>query len=154
MKAKTFTMSHETAKEGCLHYVSMLPTDGSVEVIIRNASEGKTMQQLGALFGVWEKHLSEKHGHSIDKVHSWIKARFLARIYVTEPVNELQEQWVELLAVYQQAGLHDKLEKHAKRIRLAWASLKQTKTMMNELDAHFQDIGQPLPALEKDWRLR
>ena len=154
MKAKSFTLAHDEAKGRCLAFISTLPVDGSLDVIIRNASECKTAQQLGAIFGLWEKELSEKHGHSIKKVHEWIKDKFLARIYITEPANELQEQWVELLAVYQMSGEHDKLERHAKRISLAWATLKQTKQFMDEIEAHFQDIGEPLTPPDPEWRKR
>lgn len=154
MKQETFTLSHDEAKGNVLARIAKIPTDGKTEVIIRDARIGKTMEQLGAIFGLWEKELSEKHGHSIKKVHEWLKDNFLARIYVTEPLGDAQEQWVELLAVYQMAGKQEKLERHAKRISLAWATLKQTKQFMDDIEAHFQDIGQPLTVPDPEWRSR
>jgi len=149
---KTFTLSTDVAKGNALAHIATLKADGTMEVVIRKAQEGKTRQQLGAIFGCWEKYLSETWGHSIDEVHSWLKARFLARIYITEPMNEAQEQWVELVAIYQESGDKEKLERHSKRISLGWATLKQTKNFMDDISAHFQSIGQPLPVPDPLWR--
>ena len=114
------------------------------------------MQQLKGIFGCWEDYLSKTWGRSIKEIHSWLKAKFLARIYITDnmedPVNDQQAQWVELLAVYQQNGDQEKLERHAKRISLSWATMPQTKRFMNDFEAHFIDIGQPLPILDPQWR--
>ena len=152
MKAKVFTLSHDKAKGNALAFISTQPTDGTVEVLIRNASEGKTLQQIRAIRGVVEREIAETYGHSIDETHDWIKDRFLARIYCTEPLDEAQEQWVELLAIYQESGDSEKLERHAKRISMKWMKLKQAKQMMDDVFAHFQSIGQPLREPDKNWR--
>ena len=144
MKARTFMLTTDEAKANALAFLAKMAVDGKTEAVFRNASKSKTAEQLGAIFGLWEKELSAKHGHSIKKVNEWLKDSFLARIYVTEPANEMQAQWVELLAVYQMNGEQEKLERHSKRISLAWATMKQTKEYMDAIESHFQDIGQPL----------
>ena len=85
-----------------------------------------------------------------------LKAKFLARIYVTEPKTLEQENWCELLAIYQETQQQDKLIKHAKRISLSWATLKQMKEYMNAIENHYQAIdengnfinGGPLPIID------
>lgn len=157
MKQRIFNICTDEAKGNALAYLSQIKIDAKMEVVVRNAQESKTASQLGGLFGAWVTSLSKDYGHSEDKVHQWLKAKFLARIYVTDnaetSVNDLQAQWVELMAVYQMAGKHDTLERHAKRISLKWANMKQLKRFMTAIEEHFIDIGQPLEPLDPMWRL-
>lgn len=156
MKAKLFTLAHDQAKGNCLAFIATLPTDGSVDVTIRNASEGKTMRQLGGLFAVWIKEIAELYTMSEAKAHEELKNKFLARIYIRDnmetTVNDNQAQWVELLAIYQMKGEQEKLERHAKRISLSWSTMKQMKEFMDNIESHFQDIGKPLQVLDPEWR--
>ena len=151
MKMRIFPLDNDVGKGRALAYLAEMIADGSTEACFRNASESKTLRQLGAIFGVWEMELSTRHSSSGEKVHAWLKAAFLARIYWSEPKNKEQAQWVELCAMYQQAGEIAKLEKHAKRISLKWATLDQTKQFMNDIEAHYQDIGEPVTALDPRW---
>ena len=133
-------------------YMWALPVDGTYEVIFREVEHDKTLKQLGALFGVWATYLSKKDGESVDYIHRMLKARFLARIYITEPKTPEQEAWVELLAIYQETNRQNELMKHAKRISLSWATLPQMKEYMSVIEEHYQAIGQPLPVIDKFYK--
>jgi len=152
LKSKKFTLVSREVMCNCVDYIVHQEQDGKVEVIIRKAQTGKTLAQLGGLIGRWERYISENESISLAEVHDMLKAKFLARIYITEPLNELQEMWVDLVAIYQQTGQHDKLKIHAKKISLSWSTLAQVKQMMDDIEAHYQSIGRPLPVLDKDWK--
>ena len=144
-----YVFSHDAAKYSAIHDMTTTPTTGEWEWIKRPAHTSKTLAQLGGLFGCWIKYLSKELGESEDYLHRRLKAQFLARIYVTEPANAAQEQWVELLAIYQEKGEIDKLERHAKRISLSWANINQTREYMNAIEHHYQCGDHPLPILDK-----
>jgi len=143
-----YVLSHSGSLQRAITDIRSHDLNGTYEVILRKIAVAKTLAQLGGLFGCWIKHLAEQ-GESEDYLHRMLKAKFLARIYVTSPQTPLQEQWVELLAIYQETRQHDKLEQHAKRISLSWATLNQMKAYMNAIESHYQSIGEPLPILDK-----
>ena len=133
-------------------YLNQLPLDGSCEVVFQEVKKDKTLKQLGAVFGVWVKFLANELAESEDYIHRMLKAKFLARIYAIDPMTKDQEQWVELLAIYQEFGATEKLQRHAKRISLSWAKLKQMKDYMNAIEQHYQAEGVPLPVIDKYWK--
>lgn len=149
MKTETYIFAHDIAKARALSNMAQTPTDGTIEWVKRDVKASKTMRQLGALFGRWIKYLSEKTGKSEQALHEELKAMFLARIYITDPQNDAQEQWVELCAIYQEQGETEKLERHAKRISLSWSSVGQTMDYMSAIEHHYMDCGIPLPYLDR-----
>jgi len=154
MKSKKFVLISHDVMCNCVDYIARQKLDGKVEVIIRNAQTGKTLSQLGGIFGSWVKYIADEINQdgNTDYVERMLKARFLARIYVEETLTPEQESWVELLAVYQMANEQDKLIKHAKRISLSWSTLSQTKRYMNAIEEYYQGVGHPLPVLDNDWK--
>lgn len=153
MKQQTFTLPEQSpvrvAKIKLIKSrLDELPEDARIEVVFRNAHISKTMEQLGALFGVWIEYLVEQTGYSENELHRMMKSKCLARIYITEPVGAAQEQWVELLAIYQMEQ-HRKYEQHAKRISLSWANLPQMKAYMDCVERYWISKGYPLPQPEK-----
>lgn len=154
MKSRTFTLINREVMCNCVDFIAQQKQDASVEVIVRNAQTGKTLSQLGGIFGVWVKYAANEINQDgdTDYIERMWKAKFLARIYVNEPLTPEQENWVELLAVYQMNNEQDKLLKHAKRISLSWATLSQTREYMDAIEAYYQGIGHPLPILDKEWR--
>ena len=128
------------------------PIDGTWEVIFREVEKDKTLKQLKALFGLWVTYIANKDGESVDYIHRKLKAKFLARIYITEPKTPEQENWCELLAIYQETGQQDKLLKHAKRISLSWSTLPQMKEYLNAIESHYIAIGEPLPVIDKHYK--
>lgn len=149
MKQISFTLAHDEAFKGALNMLVECPRDGSMEVVFRNAKTSKTLAQLGGLFGCWETYIAEQTGDSEHLTHRKLKARFLARIYCMEPHGDAQEQWVELLAHYQELGDNEKLLRHAKRISVSWASISQMNAFMTAVERYYQDKGFPLPILDK-----
>ena len=149
---KTFVLINQDIANNAETYLWGLPVDGTWEVLFREVATDKTLKQLGALFGVWVKHIANEKGESEDYIHRMLKAKFLARIYMIEPLTDEQEQWVELIAIYQQSGDQEKLEKHAKRISLKWAKLSQMKDYMDAIDKHYKSEGEPLPEPDKYYK--
>ena len=147
---KTFILLNQDIANNAESHLWELPVDGTYEAIFKEVDKDKTLKQLGALFGSWVKFLSNDLGESEDYVHRMLKARFLARIYVTDPKTPEQEAWVELLAVYQESQQQDKLTKHAKRISLKWTTLKQMKEYMRVIENHYAE-SKPLPEIDKYW---
>jgi len=117
--------------------------------ITANCASSKTMAQLGGLFGVWIKEIAEFEGESTKKVHEDLKLAFLPRIYITCPIGSLQNQWVELLLIYQERGDMEKFTEHTKRISLAWAKVSQMTEYMNNIRDHYATLGLILQPLEK-----
>jgi len=154
MKARKFTLISREVMANCVDFIARQKWDASVEVIVRNAQESKTLSQLGGLFGSWVKYIANEINQDGNQkyVERMLKANFLARIYVTEPLTPEQENWVELLAVYQMSNEQEKLMKHAKRISLSWATMAQMKTYMDEIEAYYQGEGHPLPVLDPQWK--
>lgn len=115
-----------------------------------NVASSKRMAQLGGMFGVWVKEIAEHEGISEKEIHERLKDWFLARIYVSNPIGDNQEQWVELLAHYQETGQQEKLERHSKRISLSWARVHQMSDYMDAIWRHYTAEGCYLSPLEKD----
>lgn len=122
--------------------------DYPVEIVV-NVASSKTMAQLGGLFGVWIKEIAEFEGESTKKVHEDLKLAFLPRIYITNPIGPLQNQWVELLLIYQERGDMVKFDEQTKRISLAWAKVRQMTEYMNDIKNHYATLGLVLQPLEK-----
>ncbi len=152
MDKQVFILMDWQRLKNAVAYLNKMPLDGSCEVVFQEVKKDKTLKQLGAVFGVWVKYLANELAESEDYIHRMLKAKFLARIYVIEPMTEAQDQWVELLAIYQEFGATKKLERHAKRISLSWAKLKQMKSYMSAIESHYQAEGIPLPVLDKYWK--
>lgn len=148
---QTYLLINQDVANNAETYLWSVPVDGTYEVIFRKVDKDKSLKQLGALFALWIKYIANENGESEDFIHRMLKARFLARIYIAEPITREQESWVELLAIYQEAGQQEKLKKHAKRISLSWAKLKQMKLYLNAIEQHYQAEGQPLPCIDKHW---
>ena len=142
-------MINQQVADNAERFLWECPIDGTWEIIFREVEHEKTLKQLGALFGLWVTYLSNKDGESVDYIHRMLKAKFLARIYITEPKTPEQEAWTELLAIYQGTNRNKTLLKHAKRISLSWATLPQMKEYMQAIEQHYQSIGEPLPVIDK-----
>lgn len=117
--------------------------------IVANVASSKTMAQLGGLFGVWIKEISEFEGKSTKDVTLDLKLAFLPRIYISCPIGPLQNQWVELLLIYQDRGDMEKFIEQTKRISLAWAKVSQMTEYMNDIKNHYASVGLVLQPLEK-----
>jgi len=150
VKQKVYLMTVESARDACHSEIDSHALDGSVEVVVRNARVSKTLAQLNSIFGVWLKYLSEVSGHSEADLHARLKQMFLARIYSIEPIGDYQEQWVDLLAFYQESGNTKKMLNHAARISLSWANIKQTTEYMKAVEQHYMGSDTPLPVLDSD----
>ena len=144
-----FVLISDTVLDNAIACIQSKPLDGSWQITVTEVKADKTKKQLAALFGLWVKYLAEKDGESEQVIHKQLKNWFLARIYITEPMSEEQEQWVELMAFY--SGTI-KLEKHSERISLGWANRDQTVEYMKAIEQHFQAIGEPLPIPDKYWK--
>lgn len=151
-----YQLSHNTALKNCITDIRSREIDGTCEVIIRPIKQGKTLAQLGGLFGMWAEYIANEIGESVDYIHRMWKSMFLARIYINDHLDSEAKSyakeidaWVELLQHYQEIRDTGKLERHAKRISLSWANLSQMKRYMNAIEAHYQAEGMPLPILDK-----
>ena len=153
MKQEIFRLYDEEDKSVALDSLDKVDVDGKTEMVLRNATISKTLQQLGGLFGNWITYLSKEVEHeSEDYIHRMLKAKFLARIYVTMPIGPEQEQWVELLYFYQTNQMQVALKKHAKRISLAWCTIDQMREYMEAVKNHYMSIQIVLPEMEKKRR--
>lgn len=125
--------------------LSRLSIDGTFEVVIRKYSGGKTLSQLGALFGVWAQFIQDEHGTNKNDWHRQMKASFLAPIYAESPTGPEQESWSELLLLYHETYQSEQFDKHFKRMSLSWARVSQMKKYMDDIQAYYADNGIALP---------
>lgn len=116
----------------------------------------KTLSQLGGLFGVWFKYLSEQTGYELTELHRIYKEKFLEDIYLESPANDIQKMWADGVLLWNQifsnhptVNNKQKLIEHKERISLSWANVKQMREYMNLIDRYCIDNGISLPILEK-----
>lgn len=151
-KNQTFHWIDEDRKANCLEVLLRVKVGEGWSVKIYEDKKDKTLKQLGALFGLWVKEEAQRLGDSEDYIHRKWKAQFLARIYCIEPMTDEQENWTELLAIYQEGDDREKFGRHAKRISLSWAKLPQMKQYMEAIEQHYQAEGRPLTVPDPHWR--
>jgi len=144
--------NREVEAEAVKQQILALPEKTDVEIVLRDPRVGKTLRQLRGHFGVIIDQISEYTGHDTDYCHRWMKALHLSKIYAGDPETSDQEQWVELLIVYQQSGERAKLERHAKRISLSWASIGQMREFIEKVLAYCW--SNDIPVDEPDPRKR
>lgn len=133
-----------------------MPLDSTVEVVFRNAQVSKTMAQLGALFGLWFDEIQEQRGIDKDEIHKTMKAKFLCRIYATNPMNDRQQEWSELLIKYQEEHDYDGVSRQGARVSLSWITKEQMKSYMTDVYAYWVNNGTPLSVpdkFHKYWRV-
>lgn len=101
MKAIVLALNNQTALGAAKRKLDSTPLDGSVEFVLRNAKRARSLQQLGAMFGVWICEILEQcDGYDEKTLHRWLKEQHLVPIYSREPIGEWQEQWSELYWFY------------------------------------------------------
>jgi len=149
MRQATFPLTDQRNMDNAIAFIQKQELTGDKEVTIRNAGVGKTLQQLGALFGLWVMEVSERDGLSEARIHREWKREFLERIYKTEAKNNHQRMWVDLCTILQETGKFELLEFHRDHISLSWADINQTKQYMNAIQNHYIDIGEPLTIPDK-----
>lgn len=155
IKPKRFVMVHDAAKANMLQEVSQLPVDGNMEVVIQPIKKDKTLAQLGGFWGPWLTAISEETGEDKESIAQDLKARFLAKIYIADHMDEdksedpAQAQWCELLEIYKQSGDQEKFSRQLGRISLAIANLDQMRRFMNDVDNYYANQGIALPFLDK-----
>ena len=138
MKQKIFTVTGGDAVRAIGIFAgNHIPHDGTIECVFRNAKVAKTLKQLGVLFGLWIKEISEQSGMSSKEIHVFLKSNFLVPIYANNPVGDQQEQWSELYWHYMELCDPDqatansdgpaKLAKHILRVSLShsWGFTKE-----------------------------
>lgn len=124
-----------------------MPLDGTVEVVFRNAKVGKTLAQLGTLFGLWMDEICAHTGNDPEYMHKWLKMNFLAPIYAKAPVGHIQEQWSELYWYYMSKQDAEKLSVHLERLSIAhtWGfTIQQMTEYLNVIQAWAINQGCPL----------
>ena len=154
MKAKEFTLNKEsknleTVKKNVINFINTLNNQESYAIIIRTAKTSKTLEQLGALFGVWLKYISERTGEDYQSIHRRLKLDLLTSIYLNEPKGVDQEVWKELHYYYQETQQQEKLEINYNRISLKWCTKEQMQLYMERILEYQISIDEPLPAPNK-----
>ena len=138
-----FTLYTDMIKQNALIAVEAISIDEGAPMVvsIKPLERGKTLAQLGALFGLWASQIQEYTGDDKMSFHKKMKAMFLVPIYCSDPQGDLQEQWVELLAVYQERNQSHKFERHIDRLSLSWATIKQMSAFMHDIEAYYISNG-------------
>lgn len=144
-----YKLTHKVALQNCITEIREAELDGMTEVVVRPVKKDKTRAQLGGIFGAWITHIAEERCESEDFIHKELKAKFLARIYFTNPECLEQENWVDHCVLLQELRRLDELKAYAERISLSWASLQQVSKYMKAIEQHYQAEGMPLPVLDK-----
>jgi hypothetical protein len=156
---KTINLKSKIQRDAILGYCDLLLADkdaGLHMVEIMPYKKPKTLEQLGGLFGVWFKWLSEQTGYSVEMLHKYYKNKYLFNIYKADPQNEIQKMYVEGCELFQQMYNAEpteenlaKLENHKGRISLSWVTLKQMRIYMEMIDRENIEAGNSLPILTK-----
>ena len=158
MRAKQFILPSGHERPESIHHLLTFLNDldeKPYQVTISTQKEARSLQQLRGLFGNWFKFLSESQHLSINYLHQWMKAECLEWLYIEDPQTPEQEQWVELLAKYQEEGNQKKLKQQAARISLKWiSSTKQMAEYMGRVEQFWADRDVFLPEMDRFRRIK
>lgn len=155
MKSQTFILSDAERAQNCIRFIHDSPHNGTLEVVVRDCQQSKTMQQLGALFGVWVKCVEETTGYSQDEIHAGWKRKFLIPIYRREPLNLAQETWLDsceyLALIGAEKNDFDECNARLAKVSLSWATKEQMSEYMQEIENYYisSDGHDPLPVPDK-----
>ena len=74
---KEIFLKTEFQKQTILKYCEEVLESGKEHrVIFSPADKDKTLRQLGGLFGVWKKSLSDQSGYEVAWLHKYFKRKF------------------------------------------------------------------------------
>ncbi len=97
MKQKVYPMNNAYCVDQLIKAANSTILDGSIEFVARNAQRARSLQQFGALFGIWLVEMCDQApGNDKEYIHQWAKGRFLVPIYADNPIGDWQEQWAAL----------------------------------------------------------
>jgi len=145
VKTAVFHATDQRTIENAVAYIRGLQFNEGIEIRIGKAERGKTLQQLGALFGVWVRYIVEQTGYTENEIHRDLKRMFLARIYAEEPRGNAQKAWVKLLMHLQEIEDWEGVRLHGDTISLAWAKVEQMRQYMDAIQQYYIGNGMPLP---------
>ena len=145
MKQKVFTLAHKQASDSCAAFIQSIEPDGKTEVVVRDAKVSKTLKQLGALFGVWIRYISDQTGYTEKETHKHLKKTFLARIYTEDTRGEEQEAWVDMMVHLTEKKDWETIRIHFKALSLRWALCGQMREYMDQIQNYYIGHGMPLP---------
>ena len=107
--------------------------DGSKEVVIRDYKSKRSIEQ-NALYWRWLEALAEQTGYSIDELHDRFKRKYMLQIYLAEPVNKRQEDWVGLYDMIREDGTEQMIQRALDTISTTWASTEQFCKYMDRIE--------------------
>lgn len=89
-KDETFTLRNEQVKANCIEFISKLPAEPVMQVIIKPYVKKRSIDS-NSLYWKWLEVFSEYTGYSKDDMHDVFRARFLPVIERTVKGIELRE---------------------------------------------------------------
>ena len=144
MKKQIFLLNEQTYGL-IVETIAHAEHDGSLQVSIGPVHESRSIAQ-NALYWAWLSALSEDTGNTVDYLHERFKSTYLLRIYLADPENDRQKEWVALYDVIKEDGTPLMIKRALQTISTTWATVEQFKEYLNQIEQFCHDQDLHLPA--------
>ena len=136
----TYILKTPEVLGNCLSAIAQAPVDGTVEVSIGRVKEKRRTAQ-NALYWVWMADLEKDQGDHRNVWHDFFRVRILSNIYLADPQNEVQRQWVRSYNVIADMvndapteEAHNALEHVRLLTSTTWASVEQFTEYLAQIE--------------------
>lgn len=126
----------------CIQSLARLPLDRKYVIRVDEAKSSRTQAQ-NALYHSWLRYLEAYTGDTLDKLHTTLRAEYLAPIYLERPANKRQRDWAALFVAASEAGMD--LVHVMRQCSTTWANTKQFTQYLEAIEGRYQCDGVMLP---------
>ena len=126
--------------------ISLAEMDNSIQVIIRDAKEKRSIAANRLYWGAWIPALSEQTGYNEQELHDRFKKTFMLHIYLANAENIRQIEWVRLYDLIKEDGTPLMIQRALDTISTTWATVTQFTEYLDQIEAFCQSKDLKLPA--------
>ena len=142
MKQQIITLNENTFGH-ILSVITDLPHDNTLQVVLRDATAKRELAQ-NALYWAWLTALESETGHTRNDLHEIFKHSHLIPIYVREPMNTDQQNWVDLYLDIKNTGDAALIGRCKVLVSSSWATIRQFAEYLKVIEHE---------AMANDWHL-
>ena len=131
MKEQVYTLTSPEVVGNCLSAIVQAPLDGTTQVHIGRVKEKRRTAQNNT-YWMWLEDLEKQQGDSREVWHDRLRRGYLSEIYLSDPQNRVQNEWVEaynrILQLMDDASAEQRIEAEIKisgLVSTTWATVEQ-----------------------------
>ena len=145
MHTQIITLNQNTLGH-IIDIISQSELDNSIQVIIRDAKEKRSIAANRLYWGAWLPALSEQTGYNEDELHSRFKKTYMLHIYLADTENKNQIEWCRLFDLIKEDGTPLMIQRALDTISTTWATVSQFTEYLDKIEAFCQSKDLHLPA--------